>query len=262
MKDEELYDFLEAKYRQYNNENFIEHDPISIPKNFRLKQDIEISAFIIATISWGNRKSIIKNGLKLMQLMGYNPYDFVMDYGPKQARLLKQKAFVHRTFNSSDLHYFLTTLKHIYSKHHSLEEFFVQHLNQNDKNLKVAINQFSDTFCSYNCPARTSKHLARPLKNSAAKRINMFLRWMVRKDKAKIDFGIWKQISPAVLSIPLDVHSGRIARMLGLLQRKQNDWTAVEELDDKLRIFDSLDPVKYDYALFGIGAFEPDFIKK
>ena len=256
MDESLLFEFLEEKYHYYNQRSFIESDPISIPHMFTQREDIEIVGFIIATVSWGNRKSIINNGHKLLQYIGQSPFDFVMSYNPKAAAKLKSKGFVHRTFNATDLDYFIGAIQHIYQTYQGFEAVFLQNISKNDVNLKQAITAFGNIFCAFKPPGRTAKHIARPQDNSAAKRINMYLRWMVRKDQAGVDFGLWKQISPALLSIPLDVHSGNVARKLGLLQRKQNDWKAVEELDAALRRFDPIDPIKYDYALFGLGAFE------
>lgn len=256
MENELLFEFLEEKFHLYNRPSFIETDPISIPRLFIQKEDIEIIGFIIATISWGNRRSILTNGNKLVNLMGNSPFDFVMSYNKKTAQKLLAKKFVHRTFNADDLHYFMYSIQHIYKKYGGIEQVFAMHLKNNDTNLKHAISGFGQTFLSYNEAGRTAKHVAKPHENSAAKRINMYLRWMVRKDNAGVDFGIWKTIYPALLSIPLDVHSGRVARKLGLLKRTQNDWKAVDELDHALRQFDPADPAKYDYALFGLGVFE------
>ena len=256
MNDVLLFEFLEEKYHFYNRPQFIETDPISIPSLFTQKEDIETIGFIIATISWGNRKSIINNGHKLIEHLGHSPFDFVMNYNKNAAQKLKSKKFVHRTFNADDLHYFITAIQALYKQFGSLEAVFVHHIKKNDSNLKEAISGFGQSFCSYTNPGRTAKHIAKPHENSAAKRINMYLRWMVRKDHAGVDFGLWNDIKPSLLSIPLDVHSGRVARKLGLLKRTQNDWKAVEELDAALRRFDAKDPVKYDFALFGLGVFE------
>jgi uncharacterized protein (TIGR02757 family) len=256
MEQSLLFEFLEEKYHFYNRPSFIETDPISIPSLFSKREDIEIIGFITATISWGNRRSIITNGHKLANYMGQSPFDFVMSYDKAAAQKLKAKRFVHRTFNADDLHYFICSLQHIYTNYGGLEAVFASHLQKNDLNLKQVISGFGTVFCSVKTPGRTAKHIAKPQENSAAKRINMYLRWMVRQDQAGVDFGLWKKIKPSLLSIPLDVHSGRVARKLGLLQRSQNDWKAVEELDAALRKFDAKDPVKYDFALFGLGVFE------
>ncbi|MDY8135596.1 TIGR02757 family protein [Aquimarina sp. 2201CG5-10] len=248
----ELKGFLDEKAALYEQPKFIETDPVQIPHLFSQKEDIEISGFLTATISWGNRKSILTNAHKLMNLLGNAPFDFVMEH--TETDLEKLNGFVHRTFNSIDLSYFITALKEIYTKHGSLEAFFAQF--NKEENLQNAIHHFKKEFFSLPHPIRTEKHISDPHKNSAAKRINMYLRWMVRDAKAGVDLGIWKTLSPAQLSCPLDVHSGNIARKLGILNRKQNDGKALLELDNKLRVLDSQDPVKYDYALFGLGVFE------
>jgi uncharacterized protein (TIGR02757 family) len=251
-----LFEFLEEKYYYYNRPAFIESDPISIPRQFTQKEDIEIIGFIIATISWGNRQSIINNGHKLVAYFGNSPFDYVMSYNKTTAQKLKSKKFVHRTFNADDLNYFIVSLKNIYENLGGIEAVFKKNISKKDKNLKQAISGFGNDFSNFYPIGRTAKHIAKPHENSAAKRINMYLRWMVRKDNAGVDFGIWKSIESHLLSIPLDVHSGRVARKLGLLNRSQNDWKAVEELDSALRAFDAKDPVKYDFALFGLGVFE------
>ena len=248
----EIKDFLDRKVQQYNNPNFIESDPIQIPHRFTQKEDIEIIAFLVATIAWGNRKNIIKSGQKLVEITGESPYDFVINYDATQQQ--KCNNFVHRTFNAEDLDFFFRSLQHIYKHHGGLETVFKNHATKTS--LQPAISSFKRLFFSIPHPARTQKHISDPLKNSAAKRINMFLRWMVRQDAAGVDFGIWNSISPAILSCPLDVHSGNVARKLGLLTRKQNDAKALYELDTVLRKLDAHDPVKYDYALFGLGVFE------
>ena len=250
MKLNQLKFFLDEKAELYNQPKFIGTDPIQIPRKFILKEDIEIAGFLIASIAWGNRKSIINNGNKLLQIMGQSPHDFVMNYKAKSPKY----NFVHRTFNSDDLHYFFQALKHIYTKHGGLEEVFMK--NQKEKFLMPAIHNFKNLFFELPHLKRTEKHVSDPLKNSACKRINMYLRWMIRNDNNGVDFGIWKHLAPSKLSCPLDVHSGKIARELKLLKRKQNDAKAVLELDTKLRKLDPKDPVKYDFALFGLNAFE------
>ncbi len=248
----ELKEFLEAKVIEYNNPKFIESDPIQIPHQFAAKEDVEISAFLTATIAWGNRKMIIKNAQKMMDLLGNSPYDFIMQHNDNQ--LDDFNNFVHRTFNSIDFRFFIKSLKNIYQNHNGLESVFSKHA-ENDS-MQNAIHQFKKVFFEIEHPIRTQKHISDPLKNSAAKRINMFLRWMVRNDNAGVDFGIWETLSPIQLSCPLDVHSGNVARKLGLLSRKQNDAKALFELDKNLRKMDLKDPVKYDFALFGLGVFE------
>lgn len=251
MNKTELKDFLDEKVILYNNPKFIESDPIQIPHRFTLKEDIEIAGFLSATIAWGNRKMIIKNANKMMDLMGNSPYDFVMSHSDKQ--LDRFESFVHRTFNATDFSTFIIGLRHIYNNHDGLEALFI---DVEENSLQKNISDFKRKFFEIEHEQRTLKHISDPLSNSAAKRINMFLRWMVRNDTAGVDFGIWKSVSPAYLSCPLDVHSGNVARKLGLLTRKQNDGKAVFELDTNLRKLDSEDPTKYDFALFGLGIFE------
>lgn len=252
LNSSELKDFLESKVEQYNNAKFIESDPIQIPHNFNLKEDIEISGFLTATIAWGNRKSIINNAFKLMQLLDNSPHDFVLNH--KKTDLDKLRPFVHRTFNGNDCIQFIKSLQNIYQNHDGLESVFAK--NGEKDSLQTSISNFKKVFFEKEHLQRTKKHVSDPLKNSAAKRINMFLRWMVRDDNAGVDFGIWKTLSSSQLSCPLDVHSGNVARKLGLLKRKQNDAMALKELDTSLRKFDKTDPVKYDFALFGLGVFE------
>lgn len=249
---DELKQFLDAKVQHYNTTQFIESDPIQIPHLFSKKEDIEIAAFLTATIAWGNRKSIIKNAQRFMALMDHAPYDFVMTHEPQDLSVFE--GFVHRTFNSIDAKQFIKSLRHIYSKHGGIEPLFSQ--NKKDGRLQYAIHKFKTLFFEIEHTKRTEKHISDPLKNSAAKRINMFLRWMVRPNDSGVDFGLWKTLSPALLSCPLDVHSGKVARKLGLLSRTQNDAKALAELDQNLRKFNAKDPVKYDFALFGLGVFE------
>jgi uncharacterized protein (TIGR02757 family) len=254
LSDKDLFEFLEEKAEKYNNPEYISPDPISIPHQFSKKEDIEIAAFLSATISWGNRQSIIKNANKLMKLMDYSPHDFILN--ATENELISFKYFVHRTFNGEDCLYFISSLKNIYTKHNGLEEIFTGNTSKDDKNLKNAIIEFRKIFFETAPPGRTSKHLCNPIKDSACKRINMFLRWMVRQDKRGFDFGIWTRIRMNQLSIPLDVHTNNVGRKLGLLSRKSTDWKAVEEFTNNLRKFDPEDPVKYDFALFGLGIYE------
>ncbi len=248
--NKELKDLLEHKFNLYNSINFINEDPISIPHAYNQKEDIEIISFLISIISWGNRKSIIKSGNKLTEILGSSPIDYIMRF---KERDLKKIDFVHRTFNKFDLIYFLKSLKNIYKNHDGLENLFSKNLN--DEFMYNNISNFRKIFFSLYHEKRTEKHISNPKKNSACKRINMFLRWMVRNDGV-VDFGIWKKIKPSMLSCPLDVHTANIGRKLNLISRKQNDLKAVLELDKKLRLFDENDPVKYDYALFGMGVYE------
>ncbi|MCK5441525.1 MAG: TIGR02757 family protein [Maribacter sp.] len=252
MTKSELRDFLEAKVDQYNHPRFLESDPIQIPHRFSIKEDIEISAFLTATIAWGNRKSIINNADKMMQLLHYAPYDFVLNHTESDLQNLQN--FVHRTFNGVDLMFFIESLKYIYKNMGGLETVFAQ--NTEKASLQTSISTFKKVFFEIPYPQRTTKHVSDPAKGSAAKRINMFLRWMVRDSSTGVDFGLWEKILPSQLSCPLDVHSGNVARKLKLLTRKQNDAKAVSQLDASLRELDPIDPVKYDFALFGLGVFE------
>jgi uncharacterized protein (TIGR02757 family) len=251
LNNNELKEFLDSKYIQYNQKKFIESDPIQVPHKFTSKEDIEISSFLTATIAWGQRKTIIKNSFKMMDLLDNSPYDYIINSTVKEIDKLNVK---HRTFNEIDFRYFIKQLKYIYINHGNLENIFFDNIENNS--LHKSIHVFKSLFFKNNFPLRTTKHISDPYKGSACKRINMFLRWMVRKDSNGVDFGIWNKISPSYLSCPLDVHSGRVARKLGMLKRNQNDHKAVIELDNKLRIFDSNDPVKYDFSLFGLGVFE------
>ncbi|MBP2832711.1 TIGR02757 family protein [Aquimarina sp. U1-2] len=248
----ELKDFLDEKALCYEHPKFIETDPVQIPHLFTQKEDIEISGFLTATISWGNRKSILNNAHKLMLLLDNSPHDFIMNHTKND--LKNMESFVHRTFNGEDLVYFIKALRNFYLKYASMEAFYTQF--KTETHLQNAIHHFKKEFFNYPHEIRTEKHISDPRKNSAAKRINMFLRWMIRDARKGVDLGIWKHLSPSQLSCPLDVHSGNVARKLGILSRKQNDGKAVKELDSQLRKFDPVDPVKYDYALFGLGVFE------
>ncbi|BAO77233.1 TIGR02757 family protein [Winogradskyella sp. PG-2] len=252
LKKAELKDFLDSKVELYNNPKFIESDPIQIPHQFSKKEDIEIAGFLTATIAWGNRKSIINNANKMMELLDHSPFEFITQH--QDSDLERLQGFVHRTFNSDDFMQFIKSLQHIYKTHNGLEAVFSMHAKT--ASLQQSIHEFKTIFFEVPHLERTKKHVSDPLKNSAAKRINMYLRWMVRNDKNGVDFGIWKSLSPSQLSCPLDVHSGNVARKLGLLKRKQNDGKALVELDKALRRLDPNDPVKYDFALFGLGVFE------
>ncbi len=252
LKTSELKDFLDEKVMLYNHPKFIESDPIQIPHQFSKKEDIEIAAFLSATIAWGNRKSIIKNANMMMELLDHSPFEFITQH--EETDLERLEPFVHRTFNGNDFMQFIKSLKYIYQTHHGLEAVFSSHSDKGS--LQNSIHHFKKVFFEIPHLERTQKHVSDPLKNSAAKRINMFLRWMVRNDNTGVDFGIWQSLSPSQLSCPLDVHSGNVARKLGLLKRKQNDGKALAELDKALRKLDANDPVKYDFALFGLGVFE------
>lgn len=249
MDFKELKEFLDFKVEQYNTPNFIAEDPISIPHRFSKKEDIEITGFILATIAWGNRKSILSNGDKLIKIMGNDPHEFVMNYQTPKALI----PFVHRTFNSTDLDFFFRSLKSIYEKG-TLEDLFGMH--PEEIGIKGRIINFRNQFIEIEHEHRSEKHLSNPAKGSSAKRLNMFLRWMVRKDNCGVDFGIWENIPMSELHLPLDVHTGNIARKLGMLSRTQNDWRALSELQAHLIAMDPVDPVKYDFALFGLGVYD------
>jgi hypothetical protein len=246
----ELKLFLEEKVLQFNTKAFIEDDPIQIPYQYSKKEDIEIAAFLACTIAWGNRTMIIKNGYRMLELMDESPYEFVMNHSKKD--LLSLKKFVHRTFNGDDLTFFVQSLKNIYENKGGMEQVFKIH--QGEQSLLPAISAFHQVFFELEHNSRTAKHIANPNKGSVAKRINLFLRWMIRKDGI-VDFGLW-DIATSKLHCPLDVHSGNIARKLGLINRKNNDLKALEELDNNLRLLDAEDPVKYDFALFGLGVYD------
>lgn len=249
LKFEELKIFLDEKADRYNHPEFIEHDPIQIPHRFSLRQDIEIAGFLAATISWGNRKAIIRSADKMLDIMGNAPYDFVLNHSEKDLKGIEAKS-IHRTFNGEDFIYFIRQFKRIYAGNESLENLFA--VQESETNFGHAIERFRGDFLGIE-KHRSHKHVSSPYKNSSTKRIIMFLRWMVRKDKRGVDFGIWENIDPKHLSIPLDVHTGNISRKLGLISRTQNDWKTVEALDLVIRTFDDEDPAKYDFALFGLG---------
>jgi len=253
MNIEELKNFLDQKYIQFNCSSFIETDPISIPHQFSSKEDIEIAAFLSATLAWGQRTTIIRNANRLIDMMNGEPFEFLTRTSIEDPEGFA--SFVHRTFNGYDCFYFLGALSRIYREYGGLEKLFSEGYSL-DRTVKTAITHFREQFLSFEPKERTKKHIANPEKGSSAKRLNMFLRWMVRSSESGVDFGLWKTIPTADLMIPLDVHSGSVARKLGLLKRTQNDWFAVEELTSNLRILDPSDPVKYDIALFGLGAIE------
>lgn len=254
--DQSLKEFLDSRYRLYNNPKFIEHDPICVPHRFTKKQDIEISAFWIAMLAWGQRVTIINKGLHLMKLMDFSPYQFVTQHEPQDLKVFQQ--FKHRTFNGTDTLYFLDFFKRFYQSHDSLEQAFLP-TGSVFTSMKNALTFFHEQFfdCEH-APERTRKHVATPARNSACKRINMFLRWMVRHDQNGVDFGLWKSIKPKDLVCPCDLHVDRVARKLGLISRKQTDWQTALELTRNLAELDPLDPVKYDFALFGLGVMERD----
>ncbi len=249
---ESLRDFLDEKVEKYNRLDFIDLDPVSIPHRYHSKEDIEIAGFLTAVISWGNRTSILRSSKRMMEKMGNSPYDFILNHRDRHLR--KMDGFVHRTFNATDLFTFIEGLRFQYRERNGLEGIFTEYKVRDS--LQPAIHKLKQEFFVVPHLERTRKHLPDPLAGSAAKRINMFLRWMVRRDDRGVDFGLWKSISPSTLSCPLDIHSGHVARKLGLISRKQNDSRAVSELDSVLREFDIHDPVKYDFALFGLGIIE------
>lgn len=250
LNKHEIFELLEDKHDKFNRVSFIESDPISIPHLFSKKEDVEIAGFLSATISWGQRVTIIKNANKLVELMDLTPFDFVMNH--RENDLKHFDDFKHRTFNAIDVSFFITSLKNIYSNHNGLEDVFAVY----PTDIQKSIHHFREVFFEINHPSRTKKHVSDSMNNSAAKRINMYLRWMVRNDNRGVDFGIWKKIEPKHLMCPLDVHSGNVARKLGLLSRTQNDWKATLELTNNLKKYDANDPIKYDFSLFGLGVFE------
>jgi uncharacterized protein (TIGR02757 family) len=252
LRKAEMKEFLDEKVELYNRSSFVEPDPISIPHRFTRKEDIEISGFLAATIAWGNRKMILRNANRMMELLDDSPFEFIRYSSEREMEAVGR--FVHRTFNSTDLIYFLKALQYIYNEKGGLETIFNTH--KTSDSLQPAIHEFHKLFFELPHEKRTERHVSDPFKGSAAKKLNMYLRWMIRKDNRGVDFGLWKSISPSILSCPLDVHSGNVARKLGLLTRKLNDSKAVSELDTCLREMDKEDPVRYDFALFGLGVFE------
>ena len=253
--DNNLVLFLNRKVEEYNTSDFIATDPISIPHCFTKKQDIEIAGFFAAVFAWGNRATIINKCKELLQRMDNSPYDFVLNHQSSDLKRLLN--FKHRTFNDTDLLYFIQFFKFHYMKSRSLESAFAKWLSKKDESVEKALNGFYHYFFSLpEIPERTKKHIAAPMKNSGCKRLNMFLRWMIRNDDKGVDFGIWKKISPSQLICPIDVHVARVARRFNLLQRQQTDWCAALELTENLKNFDIADPAKYDFALFGLGVVE------
>ncbi len=255
MNDSQLKDYLEEKVSVYNCLAFIPNDPICIPHQFTIIQDIEIAGFIAATFAWGQRKTIISKSNELLALMDHTPYDFILNH--KESDLKKMLSFKHRTFNATDTLYFISVLKAIYTDYLSMEEVFMRGMETNAPSTKRGLEEFHKYFFSFpDFPQRTKKHVATPARNSACKRINMFLRWMVRDDDSGVDFGIWKNISPSQLICPCDVHVERVARQLDLISSTKSNWQTAEALTNKLKQLDPIDPVKYDFALFGIGIME------
>jgi len=257
MSTNEIKRLLDTKAKQYNCADFIDTDPIQIPHRFARKEDIEIAGILTATIAWGQRKSIINNADRLMRLMDNAPYDFVCN--AEDSDLVGLEQFVHRTFNGNDCRFFIESLKNIYANHNGLEDVFTKGFREGES-VFAALHYFRKVFLSVPHEPRVRKHISDVAANSSAKRLNMFLRWMVRQDDTGVDFGLWNNISMSALMLPLDVHTGDVARAYGLLTRKQNDWKAVEEITAILRQFDPHDPIRYDFALFGIGAFNNEEI--
>ncbi len=251
-----IKEFLDSKVVQYNQPSFIAYDPVSIPHLFSKQQDIEIAAFFAAIFAWGNRTTIINKSRELMKMMNDEPHDFILHHTAADLQFLLR--FKHRTFNATDLLYFIQFLHHHYKRHNSLEAAFTLHLSSEKENtIEQALIQFHYYFFSLeDAPPRTKKHVATPEKKSNCKRLNMFLRWMVRKDNCGVDFGIWKGLQPSQLICPVDVHVARVAKRFNLLQQKQTNWNAAVELTQYLRTLDADDPVKYDFALFGLGVIE------
>ena len=249
----EIKGFLNEKVNQYNYLDFIQTDPIQIPKLFKTKENIEIAGFLAATLAWGQRPTIIRNSLKLVELMQNNPIEFLLNSPEEEWDIFLN--FKHRTFNGLDCIYFLKALRNIYFNHGGLEKVFTEGYRK-EETIFSALVHFRKIFFETEHEHRTEKHVSDVLKGASAKRLNMFLRWMIRSDHSAVDFGLWKQIPASALMLPLDIHTGNVSRKLGLLTRTQNDWRAVEEITAKLREFDPEDPIKYDFALFGLGVFE------
>jgi len=251
----ELQKFLEKKVKEYNRPSFIENDPICVPHSFIKKQDIEIAGFFAAIFAWGNRTTIINKTKELMQLMDNSPHSFCLNHTDHDLKKLLH--FKHRTFNPTDLLYFVSFFKMHYSRQESLETAFSQWMKKTDVNTENALNGFYDYFFSLeDVPHRTLKHIASPAKNSTCKRLSMYLRWMVRNDDKGVDFGLWKNISPSQLIVPLDVHVARVARHFNLISRKPTDWLTAVELTEEMKAIDPKDPCKFDFALFALGVLE------
>lgn len=254
-EERKLSDFLNKKVEEYNTPQFIESDPVRVPHRFTKKQDVEISGFFAAIFSWGNRTTIINKSLELMRALDDSPHDFILNHQPSDLKRFLE--FKHRTFNPTDLLYFIEFFKHHYARNNSLETAFSKAILKSDENIEKGLIYFREYFFSLeDAPKRTVKHISSPANNSTCKRLNMFLRWMVRRDRKGVDFGIWKTIKPSQLICPVDLHVARVARRFNLLKRKQTDWPAAVELTEFLKKLDKNDPVKYDFALFGLGVLE------
>lgn len=256
LTKKELKEFLDEKVLEFETRDFIPLDPISIPHMYSEKRDVEIAGFLASTIAWGNRKSILKNANSMMERMDHSPYEFIMGFEKSDEKAFD--GFVHRTFQNEDIIYFMHTLRKLIAEYGSIESVISDHWVKSGKpnSIKESLSNFHSEFFKFDHAARTRKHVANPAKGSAAKRLNMYLRWMVRSPKRGVDLGVWDEIPSSVLSIPLDVHTSNVGRKLGLITRKQNDWKTVDEYDAELRKFDVEDPVKYDFALFSLGAID------
>lgn len=250
MKKEELRELLDSLHDKYNSPDFVADDPISVPHMFEGREDREISGFLAATIAWGNRKAIVKSARRMVEFMGGEPYSFTMNASEDELQTLER--YVHRTFNGHDFKDFVKALRRLYKEHGGLGGFF-QDRYEESGDMRVALSAFRREFFGCDHSPHCEKHISSIDKNAACKRLNMYLRWMVRNDGRGVDFGMWTKIPSSALYMPLDVHSANMGRALGLLGRKQNDWKAVEEITASLREFDAADPVKYDFALFGAG---------
>lgn len=251
LSQRRLKELLDNAHRRFATPDFVADDPLQVPRSFADRGNAEVIGFLTATIAWGQRRTIIANALRLAELMDHAPLDFVLHASPADLRPLDR--FVHRTFNGTDLRYFVRALRHLHLAHGGLEDAFLPDDPAAPWIAAEAIHRFKQRFFALRHPARTTKHVADPLKGSNAKRLNMYLRWMVRPATHGVDLGLWTRIPTAQLMVPLDVHTGHVARALGLLHRTQDDWKAVEELTAALRRLDPVDPVKYDLALFGLG---------
>ena len=253
-----LRQWLDQKVESYNHPSFISSDPISVPHRYTLLQDIEIAGFFAAIMAWGQRKTIINKANELMLLMDNSPHQFLMQHQEKDRK--RFLAFKHRTFQPDDVIFLIDVLQRFYQHHDSLEDAFADSIKEGDDDVYHGLSGFYNLIFDHPVVMeRTRKHIATPVQKSACKRLNMYLRWMVRQDDKGVDFGLWKRISPSQLVVPLDLHVGNVARKLGLLDRKINDWQAAKELTGRLKEFDPIDPVKYDFALFGVGINETDY---
>lgn len=248
----QIKEYLDELNHKYNNADFVADDPISVPHRYTDHRDIEIAGFLASTIAWGQRRTIVKNAHRMVEMMDDAPFDFVTNHTQSDLRALE--GFVHRTFNDHDFMFFVSSLKNVYDNHGGIGQFF-QNSYAQSQDLRLALSEFRSVFLGDGAPSRTSRHVSNIDKGATCKRLLMYLKWMVRKDNLGVDFGIWDKIPSSALYLPIDVHSGNTARLLGLLERKQNDWRAVEEITSVLREFDANDPVQYDFALFCAGIY-------